>query len=115
MRVRPGFTNHALGHYRIPISPSPDRNYGPCIDRTDPGLQARYRLRLLLAMGAVALAAGWLSLRAAPPLTGRAMFGLWRLPDLALAALVLAAMPLALCTSLRAVLRLALAAGAGTF
>src|SRR5215470_3477861 len=87
--------------------------HGP--NRTDPGLRARYRRRLLLAMTAVAVAAGWLALRVARPLTGRAMFGVWRLPDLAVAGVVLAVVPLALCTSRRAVLRLALAAGAGAF
>jgi len=84
-------------------------------DRTDSRLRPRHRPRLLFAIGAVAVAAGWLSLRAAPPLTGRAMFGLWRLPDFAVACVALSVVPFALCRSRRAVLRLALACGAGTF
>jgi len=61
-------------------------------------------------MGAVAAAIAWLVLRAAPPPVGRAVFGLWRVPEIALAAALLVAAALAACRSRRAALRLLTAA-----
>jgi len=68
----------------------------------------------LVPMAAVAAAIAWLVLRAAPPPVGRALFGLWRVPDVALAAALLIVAALASCRSRRAKLRLATAAASAT-
>ena len=65
-------------------------------------------------MGSVAAAIAWLVLRAAPPPVGRALFGLWRVSDVALAAALFVVALLACCGSRRATLRLATAAASAT-
>jgi hypothetical protein len=81
----------------------------------NPGCTLRARLvRSSVAMGSVAAAIAWLVLRAAPPPVGRALFGLWRVPDVALAAALLIVAALASCRSRRAKLRLATAAASAT-
>ena len=70
----------------------------------------RPRLRLLVISSALAAAAAWLIASAAPPSTGRALFGLWRVRDLAVVAALSAVVPLALCRSRRTVLKLTVAA-----
>jgi hypothetical protein len=81
------------------------------IRSANPGPKLRpWRVRGLAAMASVAAAIAWLALRAAPPPVGRALFGLWRTPDVALAAALLVVAVLALYRSRRALLRLVTAA-----
>jgi hypothetical protein len=83
------------------------------MDRTAIHARKKRRSRFLLAAGIAVTSVAWLSLRAAPPLTGRALFGLWHVSDIAVACGLVSAALLASCASRRGVLRFLLAGCSG--